>query len=198
MSRRFVAALLAALLLPAAVGATDSGAAKRLLEARGEGIVPRYLLVGPGGGAVTNEDFRGRFQLIAFGYTFCPDICPTTLLEMATILKELGDQAGRLQPLFVTLDPERDGRQQLQTYTEFFDSRIVGLTGSPELVRRAAQNFKVRYAKVALPGGDPANYAVDHAAGLILLGPDGGFVRKYPYGKPVAEIVGELRGLLAS
>lgn len=197
MTMRLAAALLAATLWPVAAGAAEGGAVRQLLEARSEAITPRYLLVGPGGGAVTNEDFRGRFQLIAFGYTFCPDICPTTLVEMATILKELGEQSGRLQPLFVTLDPERDSRQQLQTYTEFFDPRIVGLTGSPELVRRAAQNFKVRYAKVVLPGSDPANYAVDHAAGLILLGPDGAFVRKYPYGKPVAEIVGDLRGLLA-
>lgn len=150
------------------------------------------------GGSFRLSAHRGRTVVLFFGYTFCPDICPTTLVEMATILKELGEQSGRLQALFVTLDPERDSRQQLQTYTEFFDPRIVGLTGSPELVRRAAQNFKVRYAKVVLPGGDPANYAVDHAAGLILLGPDGAFVRKYPYGKPVAEIVGELRGLLAA
>jgi protein SCO1/2 len=159
-------------------------------------IVPRYLLQDPLGRSVTSEDFRGRFQLISFGYTYCPDVCPTTLVEMAEILKQLGADAGRLQPIFVTVDPERDSGKVLKTYTEFFDPRILGLTGSPALVRRAADNFKIRYAKVREPGSE--NYAVDHSAGMILLGPDGLFVRKFGFGTPVERIVGELRQILAA
>ena len=152
-------------------------------------VNPRYLLVGPAGQAVTDEDFRGRFQLIAFGYTYCPDICPTTLVEMAGILGGLGEQADRLQPLFITLDPERDTPQVLRTYTAFFDERIIGLSGSPELVKRAARNFKVRYAKVMIPGG---TYAVDHSAGMYLLGPDGQFIKKFAYGSPVRDVAADI------
>lgn len=156
------------------------------------GINPRYLLQDPNGRSVTSEDFRGRFQLIAFGYTYCPDICPTTLVEMAAILKHLGDNANQLQALFITIDPERDSGTVLKTYTEFFDPRIIGLTGSPALIRRAAENFKIRYAKVREPGGDPAHYAVDHSAGMIFLGPDGQFITKFAFATPVPELAARI------
>ena len=183
--------LLAALALSAPIAAQS---AHRLQAEESVGINPRYLLQDPRGRSVTNEDFRGRFQLISFGYTYCPDVCPTTLVEMATILKQLGEQAERVQPIFITVDPERDTGKVLQTYTEFFDPRILGLTGSPALVRRAADNFKIRYAKVREPGND--NYAVDHSAGMILLGPDGEFIKKFAFATPVDEITGQLREIL--
>ena len=188
---RTALALLAALALSAPVAAQS---AHRLQAEESVGINPRYLLQDPRGRSVTNEDFRGRFQLIAFGYTYCPDVCPTTLVEMAAILKQLGEQAERVQPIFITVDPERDTGKVLQTYTEFFDLRILGLTGSPALVRRAADNFKIRYAKVREPGND--NYAVDHSAGMILLGPEGEFIKKFAFATPVDEITRQLREIL--
>jgi len=184
---RFLAPLLAALLVCSPAAAQS---AHDLLIGETKDINPRYLLQGMNGRSVTNEDFRGRFQLIAFGYTYCPDICPTTLVEMAAILKQLGDQADRLQPIFVTVDPERDSAKVLKTYTEFFDPRILGLTGSPALIRRAADNFKIRYAKVHEPGS--ANYAMDHSAGMILLGPDGQYIRKFAFATPVDQITAQL------
>ena len=186
-------ALLAALVLalPAAAQSVH-----QLQAEESVGINPRYLLQDPRGRSVTNEDFRGRFQLIAFGYTYCPDVCPTTLVEMAAILNQLGEQAERVQPIFITVDPERDTGKVLQTYTEFFDPRILGLTGSPALVRRAADNFKIRYAKVREPGAE--NYAVDHSAGMILLGPDGGFIKKFAFATPVDQITAQLREALAT
>jgi protein SCO1/2 len=185
--------LLAALLVCSPAAAQS---AHDLLVGETKDINPRYLLQDINGRSVTNEDFRGRFQLIAFGYTYCPDICPTTLVEMAAILKQLGDQADRLQPIFVTVDPERDSAKVLKTYTEFFDPRILGLTGSPALVRRAADNFKIRYAKVREPGAE--NYAVDHSAGMILLGPDGAFIKKFAFATPVDEISTQLREFLGA
>ena len=161
-------------------------------------IVPRYLLQDPNGRAITNEDFLGRFQLIAFGYTYCPDICPTTLVEMAEILKQLDGDASKLQAIFISVDPERDTVQVLKTYTTFFDPRIVGLTGSPALVKRAADNFRIRYAKVREPGKPADQYAVDHSAGMILLGPDGRFLRKFAFAMPVEEISSEIKGLIHS
>ncbi|HQU80362.1 MAG TPA: SCO family protein [Azonexus sp.] len=186
-------ALLAALVLVAPAAAQS---AHQLQAEESVGINPRYLLQDPRGRSVTNEDFRGRFQLISFGYTYCPDVCPTTLVEMAAILKQLGEQADRLQPIFITVDPERDTGKVLQTYTEFFDPRILGLTGSPALVRRAADNFKIRYAKVREPGN--ANYAVDHSAGMILLGPDGQFIKKFAFATPVDQITAQLQETLGA
>ena len=184
---RLLAALLAALIV---CGPAAAQSAHDLLAGDDKDINPRYLLQGTNGRSVTSEDFRGRFQLIAFGYTYCPDICPTTLVEMAAILKQLGDQADRLQPIFVTVDPERDSAKVLKTYTEFFDPRILGLTGSPALIRRAADNFKIRYAKVHEPGAE--NYAMDHSAGMILLGPDGRYIRKFAFAMPVDQITAQL------
>lgn len=170
--------------------------AHQLLAGEATVVNPRYLLIGPDGQAVSDQDFRGRFQLIAFGYTYCPDICPTTLVDIAELLKQLGADADRVQGIFISVDPERDTPRVLKTYTAFFDARILGLSGTPELVQRAARNYRVRYAKVA--GNDDKNYAVDHSAGLYLLSPDGQFLKKFAYGRPVDEILGEIRGFLGT
>lgn len=175
-------------------GATPAGHSEE--QAEPAGIHPRYLLMNPGGSAVTDEDFHGRFQLISFGYTSCPDVCPTTLLEMKDILKALDEKAAYLQPIFVTVDPERDTPQVLREYTAAFDARILGLTGSPELIRRAADTFRVRYAKVSLPGTAKGQYTLDHSAGMILLGPDGSFVLKFAYGTPAPEAAQRIRELI--
>ncbi|MBI4809366.1 MAG: SCO family protein [Nitrosomonadales bacterium] len=160
------------------------------------GIVPRYLLMDYRGRAVTNEDFPGSFQLISFGYTFCPDVCPTTLSKMSLIMEKLGKQADRLQPLFITVDPERDTPEVLHRYIAFFNPRIIGLTGSPELVRRAADNFKVKYEKYLEPGAAPNRYAVDHSVGMYLLGPDGRFLARFAYGMPFGEMAERIRALM--
>jgi protein SCO1/2 len=162
------------------------------------GIVPRYLLADPRGQAVTHEDFRGRYQLVAFGYTSCPDVCPTTLLEMKEVLKALGEQrAAGLQPIFITVDPERDTGEVLREYTAAFDPRILGLRGSTELVRRAADSFKARYAKVREPGAPPERYTVDHSAGMWLLGPDGTLVLKFAYGTPARDLAERIAAAMA-
>lgn len=195
MKRRVFCATLAALpFLPHTLALAASPHTTFELEPRS--INPRYLLIGPQGSAVSNEDFRGRFQLITFGYTFCPDICPTTLVDMAETLKLLGEDAQRVQAIFISVDPDRDTPQQLATYTDFFDKRIIGLTGSPALVQAAARNFKVRYEKVVKENQDPKNYAVDHSAGLYLLGPEGAFIKKFAYATPADSMASEIRQLL--
>lgn len=162
------------------------------------GIIARYLLMDANGRGVTERDFPAHFQLISFGYTFCPDICPTTLAEMAVVMDKLGEQAERLQPLFITVDPERDTAAVLRTYTAFFHPRILGLSGSPALVRRAADNFKVRYEKVREPGTPADQYAVDHSAGMYLLAPGGGYIRKFAYGTDPSEIADRVREIISS
>lgn len=189
-------AFLLTLLIAGPVAAQAAHSLELLRGGGSEGINPRYLLQDPNGRSVTSEDFRGRYQLIAFGYTYCPDICPTTLVEMAEVLKQLGATAKHLQAIFISVDPERDSGKVLKTYTEFFDPRILGLTASPALVRRAADNFKIRYAKVLEPGTASDRYAVDHSAGMILLGPDGDFIKKFPFAMPVSEITEQIGRLI--
>ena len=159
-------------------------------------IVPRYLLQDPNGRAVTNEDFLGRFQLITFGYTSCPDVCPTTLLEMKDVLKSLGDKAAQLQPIFITVDPERDSAQVLREYTSAFDPRILGLRGSEALTRRASVEFKVRYEKVRDPSAPTGSYTVDHSAGMILLGPDGRAILRFAYATPAKQMADRIEALM--
>lgn len=185
--KRFLLAALALIL----IGVPPAWAEEPSAQADGEteaGIVPRYLLMDNRGKAVTDQDFPGRFQLITFGYTFCPDICPTTLAEMALIMNKLGKQSEKLQPLFVTVDPERDKPDVLRRYTAFFHPRIIGLSGSPELVRRVADHFRVRYEKHWEPGAAKDKYSVDHSAGMYLLGPDGRFLAKFAYATPPTEV----------
>jgi protein SCO1/2 len=187
--------LLAAVLI-GAFPAQAEGPVADAEEQTETGIVSRYLLMDHRGRAVTDQDFPGFYQLISFGYTFCPDICPTTLAEMSLIMNKLGKQSERLQPLFVTVDPERDKPDVLRRYTAFFHPRIIGLSGSPELVRRVADHFKVRYEKHWEPGAAKDKYSVDHSAGMYLLGPDGRFLAKFAYATPPAEVAERIRRLM--
>lgn len=188
MKRLLVALFSMLLALPALAASTDET----------PGISGRYLLMDANGRAVSNEDFPGKFQLITFGYTFCPDICPTTLAEMSVIMEKLGKEGERLQPVFITVDPERDTAAVLRGYTTFFHPRIMGLTGSPALVRRAADNFKVRYEKAREPGAAIDHYSVDHSAGMYLLGPDGRYIRKFAYATPPEEVATTIGEIMAN
>ena len=187
-----VVALLCGPMAPA-LAQVASSSGHLLEQEQPSAISPRYLLMNPQGRAVSNEDFRGRFQLITFGFVSCPDVCPTTLLQFKHILEALGDKAGRLQPILVTVDPERDTGAILLEYTRAFDPRILGLTGSPELVRRAADNFRFKYEKVREPGAAPNIYTMNHTAGMVLLDAEGRFVARFAYQTPAGEIAERIR-----
>lgn len=159
---------------------------------------PRYLLEGPRGRAITAEDFRGRFQLVTFGYTSCPDVCPTTLLEMQQVLDALGARATAVQPIFITVDPRRDVAAVREAYARNFDARILALGGGDTLVRHAAAAFNVRYEKVQAPGAAPDVYTVDHTAGLFLVGPDGLLLERFTFGAPVADVVARIERWMAA
>ena len=170
------------------------------LEAAQEsaGLAPRYLLMDVQGRAVTIDDFRGRYQLVTFGFVSCTDVCPTTLLEFKHILEFLGDGAARLQTIFVTVDPERDTREILREYAGAFDARILALTGSPELVRHAADSFRFQYEKVSEPGAAPDQYTMNHTAGMVLLDTQGRFLARFAYAMPAREIAERIRGIMAA
>ena len=159
-------------------------------------LVPRYLLQDPRGRVVTQESFRGRFQLIAFGFISCPDVCPTTLLGFRNIIEALGDKAGRLQPLFITVDPERDSASVLREYTAAFHPAILGLRGSAELLQRAAESFRVRYEKVREPGAAPDIYTMDHSTGMYLLDSGGRFLVKFASTAPAPDVAARIGALM--
>lgn len=190
----FLAALLTA--ASPAFAQTAAGARHTAPAQDAAPLMPRYLLMDVQGRAVTHEDFRGRFQLVSFGFVSCPDVCPTTLLEFKQVLELLGGEAQRLQPIFITVDPERDTREVLREYTAAFDPRILGLTGSPELIRRTADSFRVQYEKVREPGAAPENYTMNHTAGMVLLDTRGRFVARFAYAMPAAEIAQRIRAAM--
>lgn len=130
-----------------------------------------FELVDTNGHRVTQASFPGRWQLIYFGYTTCPDICPTTLQAIAGALRLLGAQADRIVPLFITIDPARDQPAMLARYTALFDRRIIGLTGSAVQLHDAERSFRVYAARVDQPGS--GSYLMDHTSFIYLMDPDG-------------------------
>jgi len=140
-----------------------------------------FQLVNQDGKTVTQADFAGKYMLMYFGYTFCPDVCPTSLTEMSGALDLLGAKAAKVTPIFVTVDPERDTPDQLKMYVEHFHPNLVGLTGTQDQVAAAAKVFKAYYAKVG-DGYDDNDYLMDHSSITYLMGPDGKFVTHFGHG----------------
>lgn len=156
-------------------------------------IRPIYLMRDQHGRSVANTDFNGRFQLINFGYTFCPDVCPTSLAIMSRAMGLLGGDADQVQPIFITVDPLRDTPAVLAEYVAYFDQRMLGLSASPETTKRTAELFRARYEKVPAQDGDPDRYIMDHTASLFLLGRRGEFITKFAHGLPAQQVAARLR-----
>ncbi len=146
------------------------------------------------GKPVSLEDFRGKVVLLFFGFTHCPDVCPTTLLKAAEVRKQLGGDAERMQVLFVTVDPERDSAEVLSKYVPAFDPSFIGLRGDQAETNKAAREFKVFFQKV--PNRDGSSYNVDHTAASYILDPEGRLRLFVRHTQPVEEIVSDLRQLL--
>jgi protein SCO1 len=142
----------------------------------------------------TLADFKGKLVVLFFGYTQCPDVCPTTMAEMAAVMKELGPSSDEVQVLFVTLDPERDTQQLLASYVPAFDKRFIGLRGTPEQIAATVKEFKFYYKKV--PGKEPGSYSVDHMTGSYVFDKEGRLRLLLRHGKGPAPIVHDLRQLL--
>lgn len=154
-----------------------------------------FTLATADGKAVTDQTYRGKWLLVYFGYTSCPNSCPTVLLEIATALKELGPEAARVQPLFITIDPQRDTAAVMQQYTQSFDPRIIGLRGTAQQTAAVAQEYGAYYVRHATgPGAE--DYLIDHSTYLYIIDPEGKFVRAF-HGDASADRIAEaLRELL--
>ncbi|MGB8366144.1 MAG: SCO family protein [Rhizomicrobium sp.] len=149
-----------------------------------------FALIDQNGHPRTDRDFHGHWVLLYFGYTYCPDVCPTTLALMANVLDRLGAKSERIVPLFITVDPERDTPDVLKKYLAAFGPRFVGLTGTPQAIAKAAHAYRVYYAKHKLAGG---SYSVDHSSVIHLLDPDGKFVKTYDDAATPASIADDLK-----
>jgi protein SCO1/2 len=140
-------------------------------------------------------DFKGKVLVVFFGYTQCPDVCPTTMAELAAVKKQLGADGERVQGIFVSVDPERDSAELLKAYIANFDAGFVALRGTPDQIKQAAKEFKVYYSKV--PGKTEQTYTVDHTAASYLFDPEG-HVRVFErYGAGTAVLTQDLKALLA-
>lgn len=148
------------------------------------------------GKPVTLESYKGKVVVLFFGFTHCPDVCPTTMAEMSAVMKELGPDADKVQVLFATLDPERDTKELLSQYVPGFDSRFVGLYGTPQQVADTAKEFKVFYQKV--PGKTPDSYTIDHTAGSYVFDKGGKLRLFLRHGGGPAPIVHDLKLLVAN
>jgi cytochrome oxidase Cu insertion factor (SCO1/SenC/PrrC family) len=145
----------------------------------------------------TNSDFRGKLMLVYFGFTYCPDICPTDLQAIGLALDKLGADGDSVQPLFITVDPERDTTEHLAEYVGMFHPRLIGLTGSTEAIHKAADAYKVYYAKVDPPKenvkDDGGYYTVDHTAYIYLMDREGNYLGFFPPGTSAERMVEIIR-----
>ena len=153
-----------------------------------------FALTDHNGQLRTLADFKGKAVVLFYGYTQCPDVCPTTLAELAAVMKDLGPLADRVQVLFVTLDPERDTRELLAQYAPAFDKRFLGLSGDAAATKKTAKDFKVFVEK--RPGATPEYYTVDHTAASFAFDPQGRVRLFLRHGQGAEPIVHDLKLLL--
>lgn len=155
-----------------------------------------FTLTDHTGRTVTDADFRGRFMLIYFGYTYCPDICPTSLSRNSDALDILGDAAKDVVPILISVDHERDTPEYLNEYRDFFHPRLVAMVGTEEQVAAVAKVYRVYFAKVQEEGADADDYLMDHTAITYLMGPDGTFITHFGHQVGAEAMAERLRGYL--
>jgi protein SCO1/2 len=153
-----------------------------------------FTLVADTGRTVTDRSYRGKWLLVFFGYTHCPDVCPTTLNAIAASLRQLGPAAAQVQPLFITVDPEHDTPQVLADYVKAFDPRIVGLTGTPEQIAAVAREYRVYYAQDET--AQERDDQLDHSAFVYLMTPQGKLAQVFGGATPNDRIAARLRQLI--
>ena len=191
MIRRLVLLVLAAWL----AACTPAGPSFKGSDVTGATFGRDFALTDPAGQPRTLADYRGKAVAVFFGYTQCPDVCPTTLAALAEATRALGADADKVQVVFITVDPDRDTAALLAQYVPAFDPRFVGLRGDAAATERVAREFKVIYQKV--PGTTPDRYTMDHSAGMFLFD-RAGRLRVYESSADPAVLAHDLRTLLAA
>lgn len=155
-----------------------------------------FSLVDHTGKAVTEKDYAGKYMLVYFGYTYCPDVCPTSLSIMAEALDQLSaDELAKVVPIFITVDPERDTAEVMASYVPNFHDKLVGLTGTTDQVKAAARAYKAYFAKVNEDDPD-GNYTMDHSSTTYVMGPDGLYTAHFNHGTEAAIMAARLKEIL--
>lgn len=172
-------AIIAGLWISELVTGTDGEGGAPVVSSGEARVGGPFTLVDHRGETVTEETFRGRYMLIYFGFTFCPDVCPTELAAMSAAIDALGEDGEKVQPVFITIDPERDTPEVMARYVTLFHPRLTGLTGSPEQIADVAKAWHVFYRK-AQDEGSSADYTMDHSSIVFLMGPDGEYLKLFP------------------
>ncbi len=177
MNRTTILLAVAGLIIGTALGTlalrSTSSTSEDRVEVTGKPLIGGpFSLVDQTGKRVTDEDYRGKYMLVFFGYTSCPDICPAGLQVMTAALKKLGHRGDDIVPIFITVDPEQDTPKKLAAYVENFSPRLIGLTGSPSDIAAVAKAYRVFYQK-APDQNDPTHYSIDHSSIFYLMGKDG-------------------------
>jgi len=149
------------------------------------------------GNPVTDSSYQGRYTLVFFGFTFCPDVCPTTLSTISAALDMLGDDVKRVRPLFITVDPERDTPEYLREYLVHFHPGIVGLTGTPEQIKSVAKAYGVYYAKSLQEGDDPEDYLVDHTSLTFFMDEDGEYAAHFSHSTQAKAMADKMKKILS-
>lgn len=185
-----ISAVCAALALS---GCTPSTPTFQNTDITGADFGKNFTLTDHTGKTRSLSDYQGKVVLIFFGFTQCPDVCPTTLAELSEVMKKLGSDADRVQVLFITVDPERDTQTVLGQYVPAFDPRFVGLTGSVEQIAAVAKDFKAFYQKVPTPNG---SYTVDHFSGMYAFDATGRIRLFIRYRAPMESVVADVKTLL--
>jgi protein SCO1/2 len=180
--------------LPGAAGLGGGKPTFKSIDITGAPYAQGFELTDPDGRRRTLAEFKGKVVVVFFGFTHCPDVCPTTLVELAGVKKQLGPDGERVQGVFVTVDPERDTPELLKAYVENFDKGFVALRGTPQETREVAKNFKVFYNKV--PGKTDTSYTVDHTAGSYVFDAAGRIRLFTRYGTGAEALAHDLRILL--
>jgi protein SCO1/2 len=178
---------------------TEADKERTAREVAQEVVTGEFSLIDHRGTTVTDEEFRGTWPLIFFGYTYCPDVCPTTLAVVGLVMDLLGEDAAKVQPLFITVDPARDTPEIMADYVAAFHPRIIGLTGSATQIAAAAQSHRAYYAKVLMFEGDKLiedEYAMDHSAYLYLMDPEGVYATVFASTDMADDIAEKIRGIM--
>lgn len=140
----------------------------------------------------TEHNFAGKWMLVFFGFTNCPDVCPTTLSEVAAVMEGLDADAVKVQPIFISIDPERDMPSVLAEYVPLFGAGIIGLTGTPDQIEKTSKTFPIFYERIE-EATAPDGYTMGHTSHLFLFDPEAGFAESWPYGTPAEEILADLK-----
>ncbi len=191
---KFLRILIAALLTAGVVACGPASPKFEGSDVTGASFGRGFKLTDPDGKQRTLADFRGKVVVMFFGYTQCPDACPTTLSELAAVMQTLGPDAAQVQVLFVTVDPERDTAELLKQYVPAFDPTFLGLRGDAQATAEVAKEFKVLYQKQ--PGTTPATYSMDHSAGTFIFDPEGRLRVYVSYGQAPQVFVHDIGALL--